>query len=142
MASSASNKITYLLATGAVNFSSNTFKIILMQPGFSFDKDSHHYYGNVSGSELASGNGYTTGGNTLTGVTVTEDDTYDWTKILWSNTSWVASGGNVTASGAIIINDSGASDPIVGYIDFVGDQTVLDGATFTIANPQVRVKNA
>ena len=140
MTTEAANKIKYLLATGAINFSSDTFKIILMGTGFTFNKDTHHYYSDVSGSELASGNGYTTGGNTLAGVSVTEDDTDDRTEITWNNTSWTASGGAIGPTpGAIIYDDTHASDAIVGYIDFGGEQTQADGGTCTISNIEVRI---
>ena len=140
MTTEASNHIKYLLATGAIDFSSDTFKIILMDTGFSFNKDTHEEYSDVSGSELSSGNGYTTGGNTLAGVSVTEDDTDDRTEITWNNTSWTASGGSIGPTpGAIIYDDTVANDPIVGYIDFGGEQTQADGGTATISNIEVRI---
>lgn len=111
-----------------------------MQSGFVFDKDAHHYYADVSGNELGSGNGYTAGGATLAGVAVTEDDVDDRTEVVWSNRSWTAGGGPIgPASGAIIYDDSVANDPIVGYIDFLGDYTQPDGGTVTIIAPEVRI---
>lgn len=143
MASTASNKIKYLLATKAIDFANDTFKIILMQTGFTFDKDTHHGYADVSASELATGNGYTAGGATLSGVAVTEDDTDDRTEITWNNATWTASGGSIGPSpGAIIYDDTvttPTADPVVGYIDFGGDQTEADGGTATIANIEVRI---
>lgn len=140
MTTEASNHIKYMLATGAIDFSSDVFKIILMDTGFSFNKDTHETYTDVSGSELASGNGYTTGGNTLAGVSVTEDDTDDRTEITWNNTSWTASGGNIGPTpGAIIYDNTEATKTIVGYIDFGGEQTQADGGTATISNIEVRI---
>lgn len=143
MSSYPSNKITYLLATKAIDFANDTFKIILMADGFTFDRDTHHGYSDVSASELANGYGYTTGGNTLSGVSVTEDDTDDRTEITWNNTSWTASGGDIGPTpGAIIYDDtvtSPTADPVVGYIDFGGDQTQDDGGTATIANIEFRI---
>ncbi len=141
MASQASNKIKYLLATKAINFASDTFKIILMATGFVFNRATHETYADVSASELATGNGYTAGGATLTGVAVTEDDTNHKAAITWSNPSWTASGGSIgPAAGAIIYDDtisSPVADPIVGYIDFGGDQIQVAGGAFTIASPEV-----
>lgn len=140
MTSYASNHIKYLLATGGIDFSSDTFKIILMDSGFTFDIDDHETYSDVSGSELSNGNGYTTGGNTLSGVAVTEDDTDDRTEVTWNNTSWTASGGSIGPTpGAIIYDDTDGNDSIVGYIDFGGEQTQEDGGTATIANIEVRI---
>lgn len=143
MTTEASNKIKYLLATGVVDFSADTFKIILMQSGFTFDKDSHHAYADVSASELSTGNGYTAGGATLTGVTVTEDDTENAATITWNNPSWTASGGSIGPSpGAIIYDDTVSSptaDPVVGYIDFGSDQTQADGGTATISSIEIYI---
>ena len=140
MANEAANKVKYELAIGAIDFSSDTFKIILMQSGFTFDKDSHHYYTDVSGNELGTGNGYTAGGATLAGVSVTEDDVDDRCEVTWSNASWVASGGNIgPACGAIIYDDTHASKCIIGFLDFGADYTQPDGGTATIIAPEVRI---
>lgn len=143
MATAASNKLKYLLASKIIDFANDSFKIILMGTGFTFDKDTHHGYADVSASELSSGNGYTQNTKTLAGVAVTEDDTDDRCEITWSNVTWTASGGAIGPSpGAIIFDDTVTTptdDPIVGYIDFGGDQTQADGGTATISNIEVRI---
>ena len=140
MANQASNHIKYLLATGVIDFSSDAFKIILMESGFVFDKDAHEDYADVSGSELATANGYTAGGETLAGVAVTEDDVDDRTEITWNDVTWTAVGGPIgPASAAIIYDDTALNDPIVGYIDFGADYTQADGGTATITNIEVRI---
>ena len=140
MANQAANRLKFLMSSGDIDFSADVFKIILMESGFTFDKDAHHEYADVSGSELGTGNGYTAGGNTLAGVSVTEDDVDDRTEITWNNSSWVASGGPIGPSpGAIIYDDTEASDSIVGYIDFGTEYTQADGGTATITNIEVRV---
>lgn len=140
MANAASNKIKYLLATKAIDFANDAFKIILMQSGFVFNKDAHEKYADVVGYELATGNGYTQGAKALAGVTVTEDDIDDRCEIVWNNVTWVATGGAIgPASGAIIFDDTVANDPIVGYIDFGGDYTQPDGGTATIIAPEIRL---
>jgi hypothetical protein len=114
--------------------------MILMQSGFVFNKDTHHQYSDVVGSELGNGNGYATLGATLAGVAVTEDDVDDRAEIVWSNRSWTATGGPIgPASGAIIYDDSATDDPIVGYIDFLADYTQPDGGTVTVIAPEVRI---
>ena len=140
MATEASNKIKYLLATKVIDFANDVFKIALMQTGFTFNKDTHHGYADISGNELATANGYTAGGNTLAGVGVVEDDTDDRTEVTWDNTTWNAAGGSIGPSpGAIIYDDTAADDPIVGYIDFGGDQTQADGGTATISSIEFRL---
>jgi hypothetical protein len=140
MANQASNKIKYLLATGAINFSTNSFKIILMVSGFVFNKDTHHAYANVIASELASGFGYLQGTKALAGVAVTEDDTNDICSVIWSNVTWTAAAGAIgPVSGAIIFDDTEASDSIVGYIDFGGDLTQADGGVLTLSGVSVTI---
>ena len=136
----ASNRIKYLLATGAIDFSSDEFKIILMESGFIFDKDTDHQYSDVSGNELPGINGYTAGGQALAGVAVIEDDVDDRTEVTWNNATWTALGGPIgPASGAIIYDDTDANKSIVGYIDFGTDYTQADGGTATITNIEVRI---
>jgi len=143
MATELSNEIRYLLLKKVCDFSTDVFKIRAMASGFVFNKDTHTVWADVSASELANGNGYVTGGNTLSGVAVTKDDTLDRGRAVWANTSWTAAGGTIGPSpGAIIIDDTVAApvvDPIVGYIDFGGEKTQSDGGVFTIASPEVRI---
>jgi len=143
MASTLANKIRYALATKQIDFANDSFKIILMGTGFTFNKDTHHGYADVSASELSTGNGYTQNTKTLAGVTVTENDTTDLTEITWDNVVWTASGGSIGPTpGAIIFDDTPTTpqaDPLVGYIDFGGEQTQADGGAATIANPKVTI---
>ena len=143
MASTASNKIKYLLAKKVIDFSADSFKIILMASGFTFNKDTHHGYADVSANELATGYGYTQNTKVLAGVTVTEDDTDDRTEVTWTNPTWTASGGSIGPTpGAIVFDDTvttPTADPIVGYIDFGGEQTQVDGGIATISNVEFRI---
>lgn len=137
MASYTSNKIKELLWEKVIDANNDTFKIALMASGFAFNRATHSTWSDVSSSEVADGSGYTTGGNSLTGNTVTKDDTENQGILSFNNTSWTMSGADLTTVGAIIYDDTIASpvaDPIVAYIDFSGAQTTYDGGTFTIAN--------
>jgi len=143
MASTASNKVKYLLAKKAIDFSADSFKIILMASGFTFNKDTHHGYADLSASELATGYGYTINTKVLTGVAVTEDDTDDRTEVTWANAAWTATGGSIGPTpGAIIFDDTvttPTADPIIGYIDFGGNQTQVDGGIATVSNIEFRI---
>lgn len=135
MATEASNEIRVELANGNINFSSDTIKIALMADSFTFDKDSHGKYADVSASELASGNGYLIGGNTLTGVYVAQNNTDDNCTITWNSTTWTASGGDIGPSvGAIVYDDTHADKTIIGYIDFSASYTEAEGGVATISN--------
>jgi hypothetical protein len=146
MSNQAPNHLKYLLATKAIDFANDEFRIILMASGFAFNKDTHAAYSDVSADELGSpstSNGYTVGDKVLGSVALNEDDTNDRCSITWANASWTASGGSIgPASGAIILDM--ATDPydpaIVGYIDFGADYTQVDGGVFTVTAIEVRIK--
>jgi len=146
MANAASNKLKFLLASKVIDSENDSFIIILMQSGFVFDKDLHHAYADVSAQELSTANGYTIKNKVLTGVVVTEDDLNDRCSLKWANATWVAAGGAIGPTcGAIIIDDTITedgdvpADPVIGYIDFNGDQTQADGGSATISNIEVRI---
>jgi len=143
MSATLSNKFKFLLASKVIDFANDSFKIILMDTGFVFDKDTHHAYADISAYELATGNGYTQNTKVLTGVAVTEDDTDDRCEVTWDNVQWTASAGAIGPSpGAIIFDDTvttPTADPIIGYIDFGGEQTQADGGVATISNIEVRL---
>lgn len=112
------------------NFSNpggNTFKIALGKATASITGTygaATTNYSNLTGNsdELANGNGYTTGGNTLTSVTPVADGT---TAVCdFDNTTW--SSATFTTSGAIIYNSS-ASNAAVAVLNFGGDQQVSSG---------------
>jgi hypothetical protein len=82
-------------------------------------------YDDLTGNsdELANGNGYTTGGNTLTSVTPVADGT---TAVCdFDNTTWSAA--TFVTSGAIIYNDTASGNPACAVLDFGGDQQVSSG---------------
>lgn len=140
MASITPNKYKLLLMQKNIDFVNDTFKIILMQSGFSFDRVNHDAYADVSANELATAYGYTAGGATLAGLVLAQDDVNNWASAIWSNVVWTITGGNITARGAIIYDDTVAAPtakPIIGYIDFLTDLVTYDGGTMTVANPTI-----
>lgn len=82
------------------------------------------------------GTGYTAGGNTLTGATISLDGT---TGICtFSNTSWTTS--SITARGALIYNST-KSNKAIAVLDFGADKTSTSG-TFTINFPAATAGSA
>ncbi len=135
MGNEVSNHFKYQEGIKLVDFANDVFKIRLMNNTFTFDKDTDATWADISASELTAGNGYSAGGATLAGVSVSEDDTGDQLKVTWNNQSWTASGGSIGPSnGAAIVDDTTADDTVVGFIDFGSAQTVADGGNFTIIN--------
>lgn len=84
---------------------------------------------NLGTDELANGNGYTTGGATLTNVTPTSTGTTAFWQ--FSSPSWP--GATFTTSGALIYNST-SGNRTVCVESFGGDQTIV-GGTFTWTMP-------
>lgn len=140
MANAVSNHAKFQLGSANIDFDTNSYKIILMDTGYTFDKDAHATYANVSASELATGNGYTQNTKTLANVALSEDDTNDRLSVTWDDAAWTASGGSIGPSpGAIIFDDTSSDDTVIGFIDFSSDQTATDGGTFTVPNIEFRI---
>jgi hypothetical protein len=85
----------------------------------------------TGGTEATTGTGYTAGGQALANVAVTTVTTND-AKFDADDLTWTASGGAITASCAIIYNDTDADDPPVAFIDFDGSESAGDGTDFII----------
>lgn len=140
MANQVPNSFKTMLWKGQIAGTTDTFKIILMQEGFVFDKDTHFAYADVSAWELATGNGYTAGGQTLAGAAIVTDLVENRSELTFNNVTWTASGGVLVVSGAIILDDSTATpgddytDAIVCFLDPSGTQSIADGAAITISN--------
>lgn len=141
MANEVANSAKTMLWKGQINAATDTFKIILMDLGFVFDKDNHNAYADVSAYELPTGNGYTAGGATLTLDAITTDDTEDRCEVTFLNAQWTASGGSLATVGAIIYDDStdtassdDYTDAVITWLDANGTQTVADGAALTVSN--------
>lgn len=120
----------------------NTFKIALMKAtaagSGTYGAATTSYDTLVSNSdELANGNGYTTGGNTLSSVTPVADGTTavcDFADTTWSSATF-------TTCGAIIYNDTASGNPACAVLSFSGDQTVSSG-DFTIQFPAAAAATA
>ena len=85
----------------------------------------------VTKTEVAGSFGYTTGGQALASVAVTTVTTND-AKFDAADLTWAASGGAITASYAIIYNDTDTDDPPVAFIDFDGSESALNGTNFIL----------
>lgn len=85
-------------------------------------------------TQIANGNGYTTGGVTLTGVTYTESGAgtgiWVWTA---ADFLWTASGGSIADFRYVAIYDStAAGSPLMLYLDYGATLTITSGNTFTV----------
>jgi len=111
----------------------DTFKIALYTSSASLAASTTAY---ATTNEIADGNGYSTGGNTLTRVDPSSSGTTGFTD--FANTTW--SSATITARGALIYNSSD-SDKAVAVLDFGADKTSTSG-DFTIQFPVADASNA
>ena len=116
------------------DFSADTYKIMLMADGFTFNKDTHGTVSDIVSSEITSAGSYVR--QTLSVDTAwNQDNTDDKGEIAWSNVTFTASGAAFDDfDAAIIYNDSHASDLIVGCIDFEMTISLANGNAFQMQN--------
>ena len=124
------------LLQGVHNFgptSPDTFKVALYTAAANIGPSTTAY---TATNELPNGNGYTTGGNTLTiSVSPTSGNNSSAVPtayISFSNTSWANA--TFTCRGALIYNDTATGNPSVAVLDFGSDKTV-NNDTFQIIFP-------
>ncbi len=121
------------VASGTINLNANTFGAMLMT-SYAFNQDTHNFRSDITG-EVATGTGYTYGGATLTGATITYDATSNEVRWDFADPSWPTS--SFSASQMAVFKRRGgtsAADELVMYIEFGGTQTVTSG-TFTYQVP-------
>ena len=107
----------------------DTYKVKLLTAA-TFD-GTHTTLAATGGTEATAGTGYTAGGQALANVAVTTVTTND-AKFDADDLTWTASGGSITASYAIIYNDTDTDDPPVAFIDFGGSESAGSGTDFII----------
>lgn len=106
-----------------------TIKVMLVTSAYTPNIDTHTRRSSVTNE--VTGTGYTAGGATLTGLTVTQNNTTDKGVIDANDVTWSTS--TITARGAVIYVSTGvaANDNLIAYIDF-GVDKVSDTGDFTI----------
>lgn len=122
------NHTARLFADGSFA-ASDTYKVKMLTVA-TFDA-TNTTLASTGGTEVANANGYTTGGVALTGVAVTTVTTND-AKFDANDASWTASGGSITASYAILYNDTDTNDPPLAFIDFGASESAGDGTDFKV----------
>lgn len=126
------------LVTGQIDADTDTFKVLLTTSTYVPDQDAHDFRDDVT-NEIT-GTGYTAGGLTLAGVSVTYDAASNEVRLLWNDASW--SSASFTARNAVVYKSRGgaaSADELLFYIDFGADQTVSSG-TFTLDFTTAAVK--
>jgi hypothetical protein len=118
------------MARGAIDWDTDSFKVMLVTSSYSADKDTHLKRSSVTNE--VSGTGYTAGGVT-TACTVTKDTANDKVTIQFAAVSWTSS--TITARGAVYYksrNGASSADELVAYNDF-GSNIITTNGTFSLA---------
>jgi hypothetical protein len=99
-----------------IDWLSDTIKFLLVTSSYTFSA-AHDFLDDMT-NELASGNGYTTGGETLASKTL-QAGVADAADILWSFSA------SKTFAGGILYKDTGsaATSPLILYVDYGGSIT-------------------
>lgn len=134
-------KLNFFSATDLLN-PANTFKLALVSSAWTPAPSTDEVWADVSANEIANGNGYTTGGGTLTSVALTQ--TAGVVKFTSAAYQWTASGSGIPAWRRGVVYASGTLNgkvnPIVGY--FLGDATPADVPLTTAGNTLTITPNA
>jgi hypothetical protein len=138
MASLLYNSAVDDMARGAIDFDTDTFKVMLVTSSYTPDKDTHDKRNDVTNE--VSGTGYTAGGVTSV-CTVTKDTANDRVTLSFAAVSWASS--TITARGAVIYKSRGgasSADELVAYNDFGSDVASASG-TFTVGTSVITLQN-
>lgn len=118
------------VTTGLINLSTDTFKVALTNTAPVVA--THDEFADIT--EIASGNGYTAGGQDL--------DSRTWAETgagtgIWQFTTadevFTASGGSIGPFRYIVLySDTSVNDKLVGYLDYGSSISITDGNTFTV----------
>lgn len=126
------------MAKGAIDFDTDTFKVMLVTSAYTPDKDTHLKRSSVTNE--VTGTGYTAGGVTSV-CTVTKDTANDKVTLSLAAVSWATS--TITARGAVYYKSRGgasSADELVAYVDFGGDVSST-GATFSLGASTITLQN-
>ena len=118
-------------AVRRVDWATDAAKVSLHAVGYVPNQDSDTFFSSAT-SELATAGGYTAGGFVLTGKTVTYVGASNEVQLDAIDASWTSA--TFTAYRAVTyVDTAGAAttDPLLGYVDFEGAESVTTG-TFTI----------
>jgi len=116
------NTATKDILDGTIDLDTDTIKVSLHSSTYT-PSVAHDFYDDIT-NEMASGGGYTTGGETLASTAVTtvttNDAMYDAANVTWASNA----SGFSTARYAVIYKSTGtdSTSPLLGYIDFVSNQ--------------------
>lgn len=124
------NSAKQRILSGDINLTSDTLKVALLTNAYTPNADTHEFRSSIT-NEVANGNGYTTGGQTLSGKVFSKDNTADEGRFDADDLTWP--GATFTARYALLYKDTGspATSPVIAVFDF-GVDKVSSGGDFII----------
>lgn len=124
------NQLSNLLADGVVDFESDTFKLVLTNTA---PNVANTTLSDIT--QLANGNGYTTGGLTVANPTTTL--TGASTAVLGDAVEWTASGGSIGPFRYWVLYDdtvaSPVADPLICFWDHGSAITITNGGKIKVS---------
>lgn len=108
------------LVQGAHDFDNDAYKVALLSSGYTPSQDTHFVFTDVSGYEIANGNGYSSGGASLT-LSTGFDTTNEIIPVTALDTTW----NTLTATFRYAVVYKVTGSYLVGYLDFGIDQTTV-----------------
>ena len=123
------NSFAAYMPNGSVALAGDTLKVLLSN---TVPIATNAVYTDISGNELGSGNGYTTGGATVTTTSSTQTGgTYKYLASL-ANPTWTATGSMGPFRYAVMYDSSAATKVLIGWWDYGSSLTLASTNTFTI----------
>ena len=109
-----------------VDFDTDVIKLALYT-ALTIDQDGDIYKADLTATEVANGNGYTTGGATLANKSITYDSGTNVIKLDADDVTWAAA--TITARYAVMYVATGVdgTSVLIGYIDFGQDMSSSNG---------------
>lgn len=126
------NAAKVAIGSADISFAADTFKLLLVTSSYTPDQDAHDFRNDIT-NEVANGNGYTTGGATLTGVSISVDNSGNRAIVEADDVTWSSS--TITARRAILYKSRGgasSADEVIFCYDFSSDKSSTNG-NFTVA---------
>lgn len=121
------NTFSEYIGDGTIDLDTHTFKAVLTNTApDALDTQLSDI------TQIANGNGYTTGGETLTTVTWTRST--NTATFASDDVVWTASGGAIaTFRYVVLYDDTATNDELVGWLDYGATLDVADTETFTVS---------
>jgi hypothetical protein len=123
---------------GNIDLDTDTFKIMLTTSSYTPNQDTHDFRDDVTNE--VSGTGYTPGGATLSGVSLSYDSGTNEVRLAWTDPTWTSA--TITARTAVIYKARGgaaSADELLAFCTESADVTST-AATFTVDLPNPTLK--